>query len=102
MTCRPEPSRGTVLYLAPCQVHYLHDEDPHGPLVLWRPDMGVPPAWIVDPACIVPCGRLGYRRRSGDVFCSQHYQEFCFCACGRETDKPGFCAACRAEEALWT
>jgi len=102
MTCHPEPPRGTVLSLAPCQVRYLHDADPHGPLVLWRPDLVVPAAWLVGPARRVPCGRLGIRRRSGHVWCREHYREFGFCACGRETDAPGFCAACRAEEARWT
>lgn len=93
---------GALTQLAPCQVRYLHDEDPHGPLVLWRPDMVVPEGWIVGPSRMVPCGRLGIRRRSGEVFCRQHYQEYCFCACGRETDKPGFCPQCRTEEVSWT
>ncbi len=85
-----------IFRLAPCQVRYLHDGDSHGPLVLWRADLVVPEAFLCGPARLVPCGRLGIRWRSGDVFCRQHDQEFCFCPCGREADAPGFCAQCRA------
>jgi len=92
------PFPATVLQLAPCQVQYLNDEGPHGPLVLWRPDMRVEPQWIIGPARIVPCSRLGFRWRSGDIFCQQHAAEFLVCACGRETDTPGFCAQCRTLE----
>ena len=80
------PSAAALRRLEPCQVRYCYDEDPHGPLVLWRPDLVVPSGWIVGPGRIVPCGRLGFRRRSGEVFCRQHSQEFCVCSCGRETE----------------
>jgi hypothetical protein len=81
--------------IAPCQVFYLDDGHPRGPLFVWRPDMQVPPGWLQGPAEKIPCGRLGRQFPSGDCLCRDHYEELLRCAtCRQEKPRPGLCPRC--------